>query len=399
VGSSRLVVDSDHPLEVLLWHWGRVGPAAKITIELARELRNLQGIRPIVSAANGSQLAQLAESERTVDLDTVRTFEGDKTTWTGKLRAVTALLGVWQLARDFRRILRERHIDVAICTFQSVWDLAAIPVLRRWPSRFILVLHDAKLHPGDYYPFRASVMRWEIESADALIVLSDHVGRTAQAIYDFPQDRIFTVPHGTLSYGESSVKARTFPYNRPIRLLFFGRILKYKGLGRLLDAYSLLRDRGVPVQLDIVGSGSLSPYKSLLAGLPDVSIINEWVDDEQVALVLARADVMILPYIEASQSGVAACAFTAGIPTVATPVGGLVEQLGYGKTGVIAESAGREDLAAAIQSLIDNPSLYESCSAGALKHAHNELGWPRIAAEVAAIAKEVASRPRRRVRP
>ncbi|MFZ3327390.1 MAG: glycosyltransferase family 4 protein [Methylocella sp.] len=384
------------PRNVLLWHWGRVGAGSKFTYELARELRNVPGIEPTVSASEGSQLAMLADSDKNIVLRTVRTFEGNKASWTGKVSAATGLLGLWQLARDFRGILTERQTDVAICTFQSIWDLAAIPILRWHANRFILILHDAKFHPGDYYPFRESVLRWEVATADALIVLSDNVGRAAQQLYDFPPDRIWIVPHGALSFGAGTVTPRAFPHNRPTRLLFFGRIVTYKGLGHLLDVYRLLRERGAAVELDIVGSGDLAPYKSQLAGLPAVSINNAWVDEEQIAQALARADIMMLPYIEASQSGVAAAALTAGLPIVATPVGGLVEQVRCGQTGIIAKGIGPEDLAAAIQSLIDDPSLYETCSAGALEHARSELSWARIATKIAAIAKEVALRPRRR---
>ena len=395
-----LVAVPGRPRKVLLWYWGRADAGDKFTyelaLELAHELSNAPGFRLTVSASTGSQLAMLADSDKNIVLRTVRTFDGNKASWTGKVSAATGLLGLPRLARDFRKILSERPTDVAICTFQSIWDVAAIPILRRHASRFILILHDAKFHPGDYYPFRESVLRWEVASADALIVLSEHVGRAAQQLYDFPPDRIWTVPHGAFSFGSGVVAPRTFPHNRPMRLLFFGRILKYKGLGHLLDAYRLLRERGAAVELDIVGSGDLAPYKSQLAGLSDVSINNAWVAEEQIAHALARADIVMLPYVEASQSGVAAAALTAALPIVATPVGGLVEQVRCGQTGIIAKGIGPEDLAAAIRSLIDDPSLYETCSAGALRHAREELGWTRIATDIAEILKEVAIRPSRR---
>jgi glycosyltransferase involved in cell wall biosynthesis len=381
---------------VLLWHWGRAGAGSKLTYELVRELQNLPGIEPTVSASEGSELAMLAGSDKDITLRTVRTFYGNKTSWAGKLEAAFALLRLRQLARDFRSVLREQQTDVAICTFQSIWDLATIPILRKHASRFILILHDAKFHPGDYYPFRESVLRWEVATADALIVLTEHVGRAAQQLYEFPPDRIWTVPHGAFSYGLGTATPRAFPRNRPLRLLFFGRIVKYKGLGLLLEAFRLLRDRGVAVELDIVGSGDLGCYSSQLASLPDVSITNTWVNNDEIAQALARADVMILPYIEASQSGVAATALTAGLPIVATPVGGLVEQVNSGRTGLLATGMRPEDLAAAIQCFADNPSLYETCSAGASKHVRDELGWACIATKIAGIIKEVACRPSRR---
>jgi hypothetical protein len=68
-----------------------------------------------VSASAGSELAMLAGSENGI---------------VGKLRAAMGLLGLWQLGHAFGHQLREQQADVALCTFQSIWDLAAIPALR-----------------------------------------------------------------------------------------------------------------------------------------------------------------------------------------------------------------------------------------------------------------------------
>lgn len=394
-GSPTAGAITERTRNILLWHWGRVGPGSKMTYELARELYNVSGIDLTVSGAEGSQLAELARSDANIVTRNIKTFQGDKTALSGKLRAALGLLGLPRVVRDFRRILSEQQIEVAICTMPSIWDVAALTVLRGRKSRYILVMHDAKLHPGDHYPMRETVHRLGIETADALIVLTDHVGRAAQDLYGFPAHRIWTVPHGRLSFDAGIAAPRAFP-SRPIRLLFFGRIVKYKGLGHLLDAYRILRRRNIAVELDIVGSGDLAPYKPHLAGLPDVTITNTWVDEEKIAQALTQADIVVLPYLEASQSGVAASALTAGLPIVATPVGGLVEQVRCGETGIIAKGMQAEDLAAAVQRFIDDPALYETCSAGALRHAREELGWRRIANRVADIVAEVASQPRRK---
>src|SRR5262249_25368755 len=122
----------DRPLKVLLWHWGKRGAGGKFTYELARELLKRPDLLPTVSASAGSELAMLACSENGMVLRTVRTFEGNKTTWTGKLHAAMGLLGLWQLGRDFGHQLLEQKPDIALCTFQSIWDLAAVPALQRW---------------------------------------------------------------------------------------------------------------------------------------------------------------------------------------------------------------------------------------------------------------------------
>jgi glycosyltransferase involved in cell wall biosynthesis len=380
---------------VLLWHWGQAGAGAKFTFELMRELRKVPGITPNISAVEGSELAGLIQSLDDVPAYVARTFKGNKNSLSGKLAAARGVLRLPRLARDFEAFLSEQQCDIAISTMMSIWDSAALLGLRRTGTRFILVLHDAKLHPGDAYPFREMLMRREIEAADALIVLSDHVRQEVQALYGFPGDRIWTVPHGAFAFGQDAPKAREFTGERPVRLLFFGRILAYKGLDHLLNAYRILHERNVPVELEIVGSGDMAPYERHLQGLQGVTVLNKWVGEDEIADAIARTDLVVLPYIEASQSGVAAAALTAGLPIVATPVGGLVEQVADRQTGIIAKGMTAADLADAIRSLSD-PVLYRHCSEGGLRYARDELGWSRIATQVSEIVSEVRSLPLRR---
>jgi glycosyltransferase involved in cell wall biosynthesis len=380
---------------LLLWHWGQAGAGSKYTAELAGELRRIPGIQTTVSAAEGSDLEALAEAMDGITLTTVRTFRGHKQSLAGKLAALGGLLGLARLGSDFRRSLAASRADVVICTMQSIWDLAAFRTLRRHANQFVLVLHDAHFHPGDNYPGRTEVLRREIDAADALIVLSDHVGQAAQRDYGFPADRIWTIPHGAFSFGDGAAAPRKLPADCPVRLLFIGRIAAYKGLGLLIATYRQLREQGVAVELEIVGSGDMEPYRAGLDGLPDVSVTNRWVDEDDIAAALGRADIVVLPYVEASQSGVAASALTAGIPMVATPVGGLAEQVRHGETGVIASEVSAGALGTAIRSLAEDPVLYERCSVAALEFVQRELGWTGIAKKFADVVERVLAMPRR----
>ena len=382
-------------LEVLLWHWGKVGAGAKFTHELIRALMRVDGVRARLCAAEGSDLGLVKETDPSIDTTLVRTFRGRRDTPAGRLSAALGLLGLPRLASTFRKALESRPDTVALCTFQSIWDAAVIPILRRRKGRFVLVMHDAMLHPGDSYPFRASVMEAQVRAADALIVLSDHVGRMARDVHGFPADRIWTVPHGAFSFGAEPAEGRKFPAGRPARLLFLGRIVAYKGLPVLVEAYRTLRERGLAVELDVVGQGDMGESAAALAALPGVSVANRWASDAEIGGALSRADVVALSYVEASQSGVAAAAMTAGLPIVATPVGGLVEQVDHGRTGLVAEGITPEAFADAVETLLRNPALYERCSDGALRRAREELGWDPIARTVAGVLREVAARPRR----
>jgi glycosyltransferase involved in cell wall biosynthesis len=175
--------------------------------------------------------------------------------------------------------------------------------------------------------------------------------------------------------------------------MFFGRILTYKGIGLLLDAYeSIVHQKDVA--LSIIGSGDLSPWREQISRLPRVEIDNRWIEAGEIGAILSRADLLALPYIEATQSGVAAAAYAAGIPVVATPVGGLTEQVRHGETGLIAGRVDAPALADAILRLASDEALYRRCAAGAAAYAAVGLNWNDIASRIAEVLSRVRSLPR-----
>jgi glycosyltransferase involved in cell wall biosynthesis len=100
----------------------------------------------------------------------------------------------------------------------------------------------------------------------------------------------------------------------------------YKGLDLLAEA---LRSLGSRMDWDVrvVGQGPESPALAALRMLPRVSVENRWVPEDEIGALLSWADVVVLPYREASQSAIAPMALAAGRRVIATRVGGLPEQL------------------------------------------------------------------------
>ncbi len=388
------------PVRLLLWHWGREGAGAKFTYEVARHLCGLIGPGLTISSAENSELCRVSASLDGIVDERVSTFEGEKSSWRGKLSALLGLAKLPIITCRFRHILKTHRIDVALCTFQSIWDAATLPILARGSVRSILILHDAFFHPGDEYPLRQFILRCQIQSTDGLIVLSDHVRRQVMTEFDYPAERIWKMPHGPFGFGtEAVVPARHPRGERDLSLLFFGRIVAYKGLDVLLRALKLLADRGLRLQLVIAGSGDLAPYAGLLEQLSCVTLHNRWLTEEEIGQFLAASDVAVLPYIEASQSGVAASAYAAGRPVVVTPVGGLVEQVISGKTGLIAREATANALADAIALFVEDPHLLDTCAAGALAYAETTLSWRHGAKVVAEAVAAIQVAPRRKQLP
>jgi glycosyltransferase involved in cell wall biosynthesis len=79
-----------------------------------------------------------------------------------------------------------------------------------------------------------------------------------------------------------------------------------------------------------------------------VKLVDRYVKNEEVSLYFRSADVVVLPYVDATQSGVVQIAFGLEVPVITTDVGGLPEIVEDGATGFVVARRSAEQLAAAI---------------------------------------------------
>lgn len=241
--------------------------------------------------------------------------------------------------------------DLAVCAQPGPLDLLMIAALRRLGVPAAVIMHDAEPHPGDDYPLMFRLQHALIRRADAVVVLSGHVGRQLRAQRAVPAGTRFAVAaHPPVDFG-AIAPAGAHP--GPRRVLSFGRLLAYKGLDLLAEALRLLGPRP-DLEVRVVGQGPESATLAALHALPRVAVENRWVPEGEIGALLAWSDIVVLPYREASQSGVAAAALAAGRRVVATRVGGLVEQLGSEPLATLCAPEATS-LAAAIAATVATP--------------------------------------------
>jgi glycosyltransferase involved in cell wall biosynthesis len=159
-------------------------------------------------------------------------------------------------------------------------------------------------------------------------------------------------------------------------LLFFGLIREYKGLDILLEAF---RDLPGNYQLVIAGEpyGSFDKYQAILDSLPGkdrVRVFPDYIRDSEVKRFFSAADLAVLPYRSATQSGISSIACHFDVPMVVTDVGGLKGTIGARGTGIVAPEASAPAIRKEILRYFDNPSLRESCHAAILQE-KKRLGW------------------------
>jgi glycosyltransferase involved in cell wall biosynthesis len=350
-------------MRILLWYWGRRGGGAQFSLGLARELAQRPGIGLSLSV---SAQGELLDGFRTLGapLDMVETYRD--------LRGfATGLLRVPGLAR--RLVAQARGADVVISGMTHTWTPLVAPALARAGIRFVPVVHDAAPHPGDPAFAWGWRLRRELGAARAAIALSDAVAATlARQAPDLPVIRMALPP---LLLGAAAPGSRAVGAGGP-RLLFFGRLRAYKGLDLLRDGFRLLHEAHPGATLRVVGEGDAEALAPGLSALPGVTVERRWVAEDAIAPLLAEADAVVLPYREASQSGIAPQALAMGIPVVATPVGGLTEQVREGQGGILAGAVTAEALGAALLRLVE-PGALARLGAEA-----RQAGGPDWAAEV-----------------
>jgi glycosyltransferase involved in cell wall biosynthesis len=138
-------------------------------------------------------------------------------------------------------------------------------------------------------------------------------------------------------------------------LLFFGAVRPYKGLDLALQALAQV-DRSLDARLVVAGRfwEPRARYDSLIEslGLGDrVDIRDGYIPNDEVALLFAATDGVVLPYRSATQSGVAQLAFAYGKPVVATRVGGLPAAVEHGRTGFLVPADNAFAFARAVERL------------------------------------------------
>jgi glycosyltransferase involved in cell wall biosynthesis len=178
-----------------------------------------------------------------------------------------------------------------------------------------------------------------------------------------------------------------------LRLLMAGRLKRYKGLELLAETVRLVR-KNHALSVRIVGAPQNQRDLEAFREFPSIEFDLGWKSDREFMAHLDWADACVLPYVEASQSGVAPMSFKRGRSVVATPVGGIPEQVCHDVTGLITEDVSATALAASIRRLAEDRDLVRRLGENARSHAETELSWKALAPRFAGVLEAAAHRSR-----
>lgn len=163
-------------------------------------------------------------------------------------------------------------------------------------------------------------------------------------------------------------------------ILFYGRILKYKGVEVLLKAFNQIKNKYKDVKLIIAGKGDF--YFDVNPYLNDVQIDfrNTFITLDDLGTLIRNCYFSVCPYISATQSGVVASVLALGKPLIVTNVGGLPAMIKEGYSGIIVKPNDVQALAKAMENLLDNKMKIASmCKYIEKNTAFGENSWNLIA--------------------
>lgn len=284
-------------------------------------------------------------------------------------------------------LLRDLQPAAVVNLMPHIWTPLLVASIRRMGVPFLSVIHDAKPHPGDRTALVTPWLLREAHRASRVITLSRTVADDLVTLRRVKRENISTLFHPDFRL-QAQAKPRERKAGEPLRLLFLGRIMAYKGLDVLVEAVAHARAGGAAVELGVAGSGDISSVRGQLDTL-GAEVCNRWLSDTDIDDFLSRYDAMACSHIEASQSGIASAAFGSLMPVVAMPVGGIAEQVLEGETGVLASKVSADAFGEAMARLANDHILYNRISRHLLDSAA-ERAPARFLSDVVAVAEETS---------
>jgi glycogen synthase len=307
---------------------------------------------------------------------------------------------------------------------------AALPVVRRWRPD-IVHAHDwlvaqsgvtlsqitgaalvATIHATESGRHRGrlgtplsvaidSVERWLTHRAAGVITCSLTMSDEVRRLFDLPQDKVAVVPNGidparwtVPRRARAAARERHAPGD-PL-VVFAGRLTYEKGLQTLLDCLPGLRRAQPGLRLVVAGTGPHEDELRRQARRLRVVRAVEWagfVADDELAALLAAADVAVVPSLYEPFGIVALEAAAARTPVVVAEVGGLCDLVGNGLATGSFTPGDPLSLTAAVRKVLDDPEAAQAAAVRAARVIRRDYTWNAMAEHTAESYRRAAGIP------
>ncbi len=287
---------------------------------------------------------------------------------TSSIKTIILSLNIFTHIKIIRQI---NKINPELIDIMDVhpWYIIYWPFLK---AKKVVTINDPELHSGEGGIIIGWILRkitkFLLTNANSIIVLGKKQEETVRRL-GYKQ-KIIVSKIGTYDFLAKKTVSKKIDIKK---MLFFGRIKEYKGLKYLLDALLLVKE---DYKLLIAGDGDLTPYKEQLKKLEGkVEIHNEFIPDDKIAPYFEQSAFIVLPYIDATQTGIVPIAYSFKKAVIATNVGSLPEVVTEGKTGLVVKPKDTKELSNAITKMLKNPKKTKEMGLNGYKFMKEELDW------------------------
>jgi glycosyltransferase involved in cell wall biosynthesis len=291
------------------------------------------------------------------------------------------------------RQIRAFNPDVIHLQLGHFWfNLFALPFLRKYP--LVLTVHDSLIHVGDRATAKTPQWVYDLACyrAKERIVHAPQVKQSLIQRLGVPADTVHVTRY--VFVGDVDPSFLEDIQEEP-SILFFGRLWPYKGLEFLIKAEPLIAARVPLARIVIAGTGEdFERYRRMMVHPENFIVYNSYVSDEDRASLFRRASVVVLPYIEASQSHIISIAYRFGKPVVATTVGGLPEMVDDGSTGFLVEPRDVQGLADAIVRLMLDGTMRKTFGENGMRKVNLECAPEVVGSQTRAVYFRTRNRDR-----
>jgi glycosyltransferase involved in cell wall biosynthesis len=264
--------------------------------------------------------------------------------------------------RKVAQVIQDIRPDVVHVTGPHPWNIPLLSRMRRAGIPAVHTLHDLDPHKGKLYGLL--VHAWN----RVVLRLADHIlvhgtcYRERLLGMGIPAGRLTCTPLLHLFLGHTWLRevehlAQEVRYEPCV--LFFGRLERYKGVDHLLTAWAMMNGCDADdARLVLAGPGDL---ERLWPGPlpPRVEVHNHLIEDEQALELFRRCGLLVLPYVDATQSALVAAAYFFRKPVVVTHSGALPEYVEDGQTGYVVESEDAVALVDCLTKVLSDPARLE----------------------------------------
>ena len=305
----------------------------------------------------------------------------------------TWIFSLWILAKALGRILQGRlsgnlagvHVNVA--ERLSLFRKGAVVVLCRTIGiPVVLHLHAAKL-PHFYQKMSRplkGLTRWIFSLPASCLVLGDKARQFVIQDLKVPDSQVEIIINGV---PEPVYTRRADEKKRVMQVLFLGNLSERKGVSDFLQSLALPGFESIPMQVTLAGGGNVPFYQTVARqlGIDGFVRFMGWTDQQQVAQLMAQADVLVLPSYDEGLPLVILEALSNGVAVICTPVGEIPSLLSDGVNACFVRAGNVSEIAKSLQQVLMDSSYRGALELGGRALYEQRFSLIRFSANVALI--------------